>query len=95
MMKQDWIVTVWKRDRRTKTGERFVSRYPFSGMDRDTVERELFGLAQQLYPQKQGWRFEVNPATKIVKNLMSGEDVEIAYDTPRSCDPSSELYWSM
>ena len=32
---------------------------------------------------------------KRVKNLMTGKDVEIAEDTPRSCDPSSELYWSM
>ena len=30
-----------------------------------------------------------------VKNLMTGEMVEIPHDTPRSCDPSSELYWSM
>jgi hypothetical protein len=94
-MKQDWTVTVWKRDRRTKTGERFVNRYPFSGMDRAAVERELLGLAQQLYPKVEGWRFEVHPATKVVKNLMTGAAVEIAYDTPRSCDPSSELYWSM
>ena len=32
---------------------------------------------------------------KIVKNLMTGQDVEISVNTPRSCDPSSELYWSM
>jgi hypothetical protein len=32
---------------------------------------------------------------KTVKNLMSGIDIEIPVDTPRSCDPSSELYWSM
>ncbi len=94
-MKQDWIVTVYKRDRRTKSGERFVNRYPFSGMDRDTVERELLDLAQQLYPKRDGWRFEVQPATKTVRNLMSGKDVEIPSDTPRCCDPSSELYWSM
>lgn len=94
-MKQDWIVTVYKQDRRTKTGERFVSRYPFRGMDRDTVERELLALSQQLYPQKEGWRFEVTPATRTVKNLMTGELVEIPHDTPRCCDPSSETYWSM
>lgn len=94
-MKQDWIVTVYKRDRRTKAGERFVSRYPFNGMDRDTVERELLALSQQLYPARAGWRFEVTPATRTVKNLMTGAAVEIAWDTPRSCDPSSELYWSM
>lgn len=33
--------------------------------------------------------------TKKVKNLMTGKDVEIPYNTPLSCDPSSELYWSM
>jgi len=32
---------------------------------------------------------------KTVKNLMSGQEVQIRHDTPRSCDPSSELYWSM
>jgi hypothetical protein len=94
-MKQDWMVTVYKRDRRTKAGERFVARYPFGGMDRATVARELRELTAQLYPEKDGWRFEVNPATRTVKNLMTGEMVEIAWDTPRSCDPSSELYWTM
>ena len=33
--------------------------------------------------------------TKIVKNLMTGLDVEIPVNTPRCCDPSTELYWSM
>jgi len=33
--------------------------------------------------------------TKKVKNLMSGVEIEISADTPRCCDPSSELYWSM
>jgi len=32
--------------------------------------------------------------TKIVTNLITGEKIEIACDTPRCCDPSSELYWS-
>ena len=33
--------------------------------------------------------------TKKVKNLMTGEEVEIDSNTPRACDPSSELYWTM
>jgi hypothetical protein len=94
-MKQDWIVTVYKTDRRCKTGERFVSKYPFKGMDRDTVERELRELTVELYPQKSGWRFDVQPAMKTVKNLMTGKDVEIASDTPWCCNPASEAYWSM
>lgn len=32
---------------------------------------------------------------RVVKNLMTGADVEITANTPRSCDPSSELYWTM
>lgn len=30
-----------------------------------------------------------------VRSLMSGQEVEITANTPRGCDPSSELYWSM
>lgn len=33
--------------------------------------------------------------TKLVRNLMTNQLVRIANDTPRCCDPSSELYWSM
>lgn len=32
---------------------------------------------------------------KTVRNLMTGKEVQIPVDTPRACDPSSELYWSM
>jgi hypothetical protein len=35
------------------------------------------------------------PKTKLVKNLMTGEFVEIAADTPWCCNPASETYWSM
>ncbi len=94
-MNKDWIVTVYKADRRCKAGERFVAKYPFSGMDRDTVARELTALAQQLYPQKQGWRFDVQERYITVKSLMTGKDVQIEADTPWACRPDSESYWSM
>jgi hypothetical protein len=32
---------------------------------------------------------------KTVKNLMTGQDIQIPEDTPYCCDPSSERYWSM
>ncbi len=38
---------------------------------------------------------QVRPKTRKVVSLMSGKEVEIAYDTPRCCDPSTETYWSM
>lgn len=96
MSKKDWMVAVYKRDRRCKAGERFVAKYPFSGMDRDTVQRELNDLAQVLYPQKDGWRFDVQERYATVRNLMTGKDVQIeAEDRGGPCDPSMERYWSM
>ena len=32
---------------------------------------------------------------KTVKNILSGKDVQIPSNTPRCCDPSSELYHCM
>jgi hypothetical protein len=96
MSKQDWIVAVYKQDRRTRAGERFVTRYPFSGMDRATVERELRELTAQLYPAKQGWRFDVQERYATVRNLMTGQEVQIeASERGGPCDPSMERYWSM
>lgn len=40
-------------------------------------------------------RDKTRGATKKVRNLVTGEMIEIDSDTPRSCDPSSDLYWSM
>jgi len=96
MSKQDWIVAVYKQDRRTRAGERFVARYPFSGMDRATVERELRELSAQLYPKKAGWRFDVQERYATVRNLMTGAMVQIdASERGGPCDPSMERYWSM
>ena len=33
--------------------------------------------------------------TVVVKNLMSGKDVVQSVNTPRCCNVSSELYWTM
>jgi hypothetical protein len=40
-------------------------------------------------------KYDLIGKTKMVKNLMTGEMIEIAADTPIYCDPSSETYWSM
>lgn len=33
--------------------------------------------------------------SRTVRNLMTGQPVAITANTPRSCDPSSEFYWTM
>jgi hypothetical protein len=95
-MKTDWTVAVYKRDRRCKAGERFVAKYPFSGMDRDTVARELRELTAQLYREADGWRFDVQERYATVRSLMTGELVQIeASERGGPCDPSMERFWSM
>lgn len=42
-----------------------------------------------------GVQREIKSTEKVVKNMMSQQDVVILKDTPMSCDPSTETYWSM
>ena len=88
-MKQNWTMYIYKADKRKKSGERLVSTTVWNDRDEESIKRECNEVSGQ------GYRAEAFPTTKTVKNLMTGQDVVIAYDTPRSCDPSSELYWSM
>jgi hypothetical protein len=94
-MKQNWTMYIWKLDRRCKTGERLFSTTVWTGRDAAAMDREVQELFLSGLYTVDKFRVEVVPTTKWVKNLISGEMVEIAHDTPRSCDPSSELYWSM
>ncbi len=94
-MKQNWTMYIWKLDRRTKSGERLFTTTVCTGRAAEAMDREVRELfLSGLYTVDQ-FRVEVVPTTKTVRNLMTGEQVEIPHDTPRSCDPSSELYWSM
>ena len=88
-MKQNWTMYIYKTDRRTKTGERLVSTTVWQDRDEASMARECREVSGQ------GFRAEAFPTMKRVRNLMSGVEIEIPHDTPRSCDPSSELYWSM
>lgn len=52
------------------------------------------GKASYAYADDQDYYNNV-VGKKTVKNLMTGKDIVIESNTPRCCDPSSELYWSM
>jgi len=94
-LKTDWTVYIYKQDRRYTTGQRLFSTTVWTDRDAAGIEREVVALKQELYPAADGWCIVWEPAMKRVRNLMSGVEIEIPYNTPRSCDPSSELYWSM
>lgn len=93
-MKQDYTMYIYKTDRRTKTGERLVSTTVWTGRNNDGMIREARGLFH-LYSPRLGYRFEWFPKMVTVKNLMTGENVQIDRDTPWCCNPASETYWSM
>lgn len=93
-MKQDHTMYIYKKDRRTKTGERLFSTTVWRHRDEAEMKREVRELQYELYPTSQ-FRIEFVATMKTVKNLMTGKDIQIEHDTPRCCDPSSELYWTM
>ena len=93
-MKQDYTLYIYKADRRCKTGERLFSTTVWANRDEAAMRRECNEL-YDLYPATKGWRFEYHPSKVTVKNLMTGQDVQIDRDTPWCCNPASETYWSM
>jgi hypothetical protein len=95
MTKQDFTVYIYKADKRTKSGERPVSTTVWRNRDEAEMKREVRELQYQTYPVSKGYRIEFQPTMMTVKNLMTGADVEIPSDTPWSCNPASESYWSM
>ena len=94
-MRTDHTMYIYKADRRMKQGERLVSTTVWRNRDAAEMAREVRELQYEIWPVSKGYRIEFVPTMKTVRNLMSGGQVQIAHDTPRSCDPSSELYWSM
>lgn len=94
-MGMGYRLVVYKVDRRTKMGERFVKNYDYPNYSGNAMMDEVFSLKRNLYKPEDGWRLEIEPLTVIVKSLMTGKDVEIDYkDLGGPLDPSTERYWS-
>jgi hypothetical protein len=94
-MLQDYTMYIWKLDRRLKAGRRAVQTYVYRARHDQWMQEEVRDLQAGLYPKSKGFILEFVPTMRTVRNLMTGELVQIPHDTPRSCDPSTELYWSM
>lgn len=61
----------------------------------DQLEKGIRGTETKTYGwmSSEDWAARTVPM-KRVRNLISGEEMEIPADTPASCDPSRETYWS-
>ena len=86
-----YTVMVYKKDKRTKKGERLAYK---SDYDTDNLSMLEHSVKHTWTPSK-GYRYEIHETYVIRKNLMSGKEYQERFDTPRFCSPSSETYWSM
>jgi len=86
-----YTVELYKKDSRTKSGERLVSKVDHDVESLATLEY----VTQRRYPTSAGYRFEMHQTYVTKHNLMGGGEFTERYDTPHFCSPASESYWSM
>lgn len=86
-----YTVIVYKKDKRTKSGERQVL---YKDYDTDNLSM-LEHTVKHTWRVSQGFRYEIHQTMVTRTNLMGGAEYQERFDTPRYCSPSSEAYWSM
>jgi hypothetical protein len=86
-----YTVEIYKKDRRTKKGERLVSKIDYATDNLSMLEHSVKNTYRQLH----GFRYEIHETYVTRRNLMGGAEFKERYDTPYYCSPSSESYWSM
>jgi len=86
-----YTVEIYKRDARTKKGERMVHKADHATDNLSMLEHSV----KHTWLASQGFRYEIHETYVTRKNMMSGREYQERYDTPRYCSPSSEAYWSM
>jgi hypothetical protein len=86
-----FTVEVYKTDRRTKTGERQISKTDVEAVSSPALEKQC----KKRWLKRDGYRFELRETYVTRTNASSGTPFKERYDTPFYCSPSSETYWSM
>ena len=86
-----YTVEIYKKDARTKKGERMVSKTDYDTDNLSMLEHTV----KHTYRASAGFRYEIHETYVIRTNMMGGKEYTERYDTPRYCSPSSEAYWSM
>ena len=85
-MKQDYTVEVYKLDKRVKGGRKLVAKMDYHCEDLRVIEND--------FPVKRGYIREIHDTYVTRRNLMTGQEFQERYDTPWTCSPASESYWS-
>ena len=82
----DYTVELYRLDRRYKEGRVLWSKTDYVDTDLSTVETAC--------PVRRGYVRFIYETWVTRKNLMTGELFRERYDTPWSCSPASESFWS-
>ena len=90
----DYTLEVYVKDGRTKTGERLLTTVDYTGVSGTYMMEELHSLRRSSYPTAK-YRLEFHETYVVRKNMMTGAEYKERYDTPISCSPASETFWSM
>ena len=86
-----YTVIVYKKDARTKSGERQVL---YKDYDTDNLSM-LEHTVKHTWLKSAGFRYEIHETMVTKRNLMGGGEFTERFDTPHYCSPASESYWSM
>ena len=83
-------VEVYKKDKRTRKGEKLVSKEDIEL--NSVLTRKLLSEQVESYIDS-NCRFEIHDTYVEKTNIMSRKNFWERYDTPYYCSPSSETYW--
>jgi hypothetical protein len=82
----DYTVEIYKLDKRYKEGMVLVSKQDIEGVDLSVVEA--------LHPKRPHYIVQIHETYVTRRNAMTGVEFQERYDTPWTCSPASETYWS-
>jgi hypothetical protein len=86
-----YTVEIYKKDARTKAGERLFSKVDYDTDNLSMLEHTV----KHTWRPSQGFRYAIHQTYVTKTNLMGGAEFQERYDTPYYCSPASESYWSM
>ena len=81
-----FTVETYRIDKRHKEGKVLVMKQDY--------EDVTFAQLERMYPRRPRYVVFINETYVERKNLMTGELFKERYDTPWSCSPASETFWS-
>ena len=93
MERKDYTLEVWKYDRRYKDGGVLLNKYEYRNQTLKWMREEVADLQAGLYPPSK-YSLVIKQTYVERTNAMTGEKFMERYDTPWSCSPASETYWS-